>query len=360
MKDNSLFNDLFVLELANNHWGKVERGIKIIDEFAKVVKENGIKAAIKLQFRDVDTFIHKDFVGLTDYRYITKTLATKMSDQDYAKMVDRIRQHSLITMSTPFDERSVDLCVELGIDIIKIASSDINDWILINKIATVGKPVIVSTGGACLDDVIAVAKFFNDKNIPLAINHCVAQYPTEKENLDMAQIDLLRSLFPQNVIGFSTHERNEDIGDAMIMAYAKGARTFERHIDIANEEKGVSPYCSLPEDFDKWVKAYKKAVAMNGTAIACRRDIPVRETKYLDALVRGVYARKDMPAGTQLTLDDVYFAIPVQKGQLSCREFKGGEVLNMQVLADKPLTVENTKTEYLKKEDIFMIENRGL
>ena len=313
-----------------------------------------------MQFRDVDTFIHKDFVGLTDYRYITKTLATKMSDQDYAKMVDRIRQHGLITMSTPFDERSVDLCVELGIDIIKIASSDINDWILINKIATVGKPVIVSTGGACLDDVIAVAQFFNDRNIPLAINHCVAQYPTEKENLDMAQIDLLRSLFPQNVIGFSTHERNEDIGDAMIMAYAKGARTFERHIDIANEEKGVSPYCSLPEDFDKWVKAYKKAVAMNGTAIACRRDIPVRETKYLDALVRGVYARKDMPAGTQLTLDDVYFAIPVQKGQLSCREFKGGEVLNMQVLADKPLTVENTKTEYLKKEDIFMIENRGL
>lgn len=357
---NSLFQDLFVLELANNHWGKLDRGLQIIDAFAKVVKDNNIKAAIKLQFRDVDTFIHKDFVSLTDYRYITKTLATKMSHDDYAKMVERVKEHGLITMSTPFDEKSVDLCVDLDLDIIKIASSDINDWILINKIATTGKPVIVSTGGACLDDVIAVVKFFNERKIPLAVNHCVAQYPTEKENLDMAQIDLLKNLFPENVIGFSTHERNEDIGDAMIMAYAKGARTFERHIDIENSEKGVSPYCSLPEDFDRWVKAYKKAVAMNGTAIACRRDIPIKETKYLDALVRGVYAKRDLPLGKKLTLDDVYFAIPVQKGQLSCREFKGGEITSVNISADKALTVENVQADYLTKEDIFMIQNRGL
>lgn len=358
--NNNLFNDLFVLELANNHWGKLDRGLKIIDAFANVIKKQEIKAAIKLQFRDVDTFIHKDFRGLTDYRYITKTLATKMSEDDYKVMVDAIRNYGLITMSTPFDEHSVDLCVKLGVDIIKIASSDINDWILINKIATTGKPVIVSTGGACLEDVIAVAKFFNDKHIPLAINHCVAQYPTEKENLDMAQIDLLKSLFPQNVIGFSTHERNEDIGDAMIMAYAKGARTFERHIDIPNEEKGVSAYCSLPEDFSRWVDAYKKAVAMNGAATTCRREIPVKETKYLDALVRGVYAKQDLPQGKVLSLDDVYFAIPVQKGQLSCREFREGEVLTYPVLADKALTVDNTQADYLTKETIFMIQNRGL
>lgn len=357
---NQIFEDLFVLELANNHWGKLQRGLQIIDTFAEVVKRHNIKAAIKLQFRDVDTFIHKDFRNLTDYRYIAKTLATKMPKAEYIAMVEAVRKHGLITMATPFDETSVDLCVEAGVDIIKIASSDINDYVLINKIASAGKPVIVSTGGACLDDVVAVAKFFNDKNIPLAINHCVAQYPTEKENLDMAQIDLLKNMFPDNVIGFSTHERNEDIGDAMIMAYAKGARTFERHIDIPNPEKGVSPYCSLPEDLEHWIEAYKKAVAMNGSAIACRRDIPQKETKYLDALVRGVYAKKDLKQGTVLTFDDVYFAIPVQKGQLSCREFKTGEILQKDVLADKPLSVYNTSAEYLTEETVSMIKNRGL
>ena len=60
--DNSIFDELFVLELANNHWGKVERGLKIIRDFARVVRFNNMKAAIKLQFRDVENFIHKDFV----------------------------------------------------------------------------------------------------------------------------------------------------------------------------------------------------------------------------------------------------------------------------------------------------------
>lgn len=240
-----LFNDLFVLELANNHWGSVERGLEIINSFASVIKKNGVKAAIKLQFRDVDNFIHKDFRTLKNYRYITKTLATKLLPSDYATLVSEVKQNKLITMSTPFDEVSVDLCMDLNIDIIKIASSDINDWILIKKIAETKKPVIISTGGARKDDIVAVVDYFNSRAIPIAINHCVSQYPTEKQNLNLNQIDILRQLFPDNVIGFSTHEYNDNIEYAIMMAYAKGARTFERHIDIDNPDKGVSPYCSL-------------------------------------------------------------------------------------------------------------------
>ena len=63
-------------------------------------------------------------------------------------------------MSTPFDEKSVDLCVNVGVDIIKIASSDINDWFLIEKIAKTRKPVVLSTGGSSLKDVDDVVKFF--------------------------------------------------------------------------------------------------------------------------------------------------------------------------------------------------------
>ena len=65
----NIFKDLFVLELANNHWGKLARGLKIIDEFSHVIRFNNVKAAIKLQFRDVDNFIHKDFRDRTDIRY---------------------------------------------------------------------------------------------------------------------------------------------------------------------------------------------------------------------------------------------------------------------------------------------------
>lgn len=69
---NKIFEDLFVLELANNHWGNLERGIKIIEDFAKIIRFNNIRASIKLQFRDVDSFIHKDFRTRDDIRYIKK------------------------------------------------------------------------------------------------------------------------------------------------------------------------------------------------------------------------------------------------------------------------------------------------
>mgnify|MGYP001494110515 FL=1 len=63
-----VFENLFVLELANNHWGNVERGLKIIRDFATVARFNSVRVAIKLQFRDVDSFIHPSFKGFTESR----------------------------------------------------------------------------------------------------------------------------------------------------------------------------------------------------------------------------------------------------------------------------------------------------
>ena len=87
-----IFEDLFVLEMANNHWGRVDRGLMIIEQFSQVVRFNNVKAAIKLQFRDVDTFIHKDFRDRQDHRYIKKTIDTKMSKNQYKILVDAIKE----------------------------------------------------------------------------------------------------------------------------------------------------------------------------------------------------------------------------------------------------------------------------
>src|SRR5579862_8054962 len=255
MIDRDIFEELFVLEMANNHWGSLERGLKIISTFGQVVRFNNVRTAIKLQFRDIDTFIHKDFRGRRDIRYIGKTLDTRMSADGFATLVRAIRQASCIPMATPFDEKSVDLCCELGIPIIKIASSDLNDWFLIEKIAKTKKPVIVSTGGSSIKDIDDLVTFFQNRNIPLAINHCVSLYPSEDSDIEINQIDYLRNRYPNHVIGFSTHEYR-DWTSSMLMAYAKGARTFERHVDIQTEGKTVSPYCSVPEQVDTWFKAF--------------------------------------------------------------------------------------------------------
>ncbi|MDR0735676.1 MAG: N-acetylneuraminate synthase family protein [Zoogloeaceae bacterium] len=355
-----IFEDLFVLELANSHWGRIERGLKIITDFSRIVRFNNVKAAIKLQFRDVDTFIHKDYRQNQEIRYIKKTMDTRLARKDYAILVEAIRKGGCIPMATPFDEQSVEQCVEQGVDIIKIASSDINDWVLIEKIAVARRPVIVSTGGSSLKSIDDLVKFFANRNIPLAINHCVSLYPSEDHELELNQIDFLKARYPENIIGFSSHEYH-DWHTTVSIAYAKGARTFERHIDIEADGIPVSPYCSLPHQIDEWFKAYKKAVAICGAPGTQKRVPPEREILYLDSLVRGVYARKSLVCGQMLKADDIYFAIPLQKGQISCRELMHDERLLRDIAIDQPIMIDDIDSPYAENAELkALIYRRGI
>ncbi len=360
MINRDVFEDLFVLELANNHWGSIQRGLQIVKEFGTVVRYNNVRAAIKLQFRDVDTFVHKDFLQSESIRYIKKTLDTKLSRDNLAVLVEAIRRSGCVRMATPFDDRSVDLCVELGIEIIKVASSDIADWPLLEKIARTRKPVMVSTGGSSLKDMDDMVIFFDNRNIPLAINHCVSLYPAEDADLELNQIDFLRNRYPSHVIGLSTHEYH-DWSSSMLIAYAKGARTFERHIDIKLDDKPISPYCSTPEQIAEWFQAFQKAREMCGAPGTEKAHSTQKEIDYLTSLVRGVYAKRDLPAGCVLTVDDYYLSVPLQKGQLSCRELLNDQVLAMACKEDAPLMVDVVDSLYNRDEKLRRkLSNRGL
>lgn len=361
--NHELFEDLFVLEMTNNHQGKLERGLEIIREHSRVVRFNNVRAAIKLQFRDVDSFVHKDFTHRTDIRYIQRTIATKLSKDDYAVLVEAIRKSGCIPLATPFDEKSVDWCVEFDMPMIKVASADSNDWLLLERIAKTKKPVILSTGGLSLKDMDDVVKFFGNRNIPLAINHCIAAYPTEDNELELHQIDFLKNRYPHHVIGFSAHDYHA-WASSMLIAYGKGARLFERHIDINTDGFVVAPYSTLPEGVDVWFKAYQQASEMCGTAME-HRVVPIqREKDYLDSYVRGVYAKRDLVEGQVLTEDDLYLAIPLQKGQLSCRELMLGRFGHKMIQGcaqDQPITIEMIDTPYAHNEALRRaINKRGL
>ena len=211
------------------------------------------------------------------------------------------------------------------------------------------------------DDLVT---FFENRNIPLAINHCVSLYPTEDNDLELNQIDFLKNRYPHHTIGFSSHEYH-DWQSSIMIAYAKGARTFERHIDVEEEGFVFSPYCSRSHQTDEWFKAFKKAKEMCGNTGTQKRIVAKKESEYLDTLVRGVYAKRDLPEGHILTHekidDDVYLAVPLQKGQISCRELMSGEVLLKPVLRDKPVMIDDIDSPYAYCDDLReTIYNRGL
>jgi N-acetylneuraminate synthase len=208
-----------------------------------------------------------------------------------------------------------------------------------------------------LDDLVT---FFHNRGIPMAINHCVSIYPSEDRELELNQIDFLRARYPSHTIGFSTHECS-DWTSSMLIAYAKGARTFERHIDIDGGDTAVSPYCSRPEQADTWFKAFHKAKEMCGAPGTQKRIPPVKEIQYLDSLVRGVYARRDLPEGHILHDEDVYLAIPLLRGQISCRELMRGEVLLHALSKDEPIRIDDIDSPYANIPSLRkLIYSRGL
>jgi N-acetylneuraminate synthase len=356
----SEFDDLFVLELANNHLGRLKRGLDIVSAFKAVVEANRVRAAIKLQFRDVSTFIHKHHRWREDSRYIKKVGATELSWTEQQIMVEAIRAAGLETMATPFDEISVDKCVEFGVDYLKIASSDIRDRSLLAKIAATGKPVVASSGGATLSEIDGLVNYFQAAGVPFALNHCVSIYPSEDGELELNQIDLLRDRYPDITIGFSSHEK-ADWRISIAVAYGKGARTFERHIDIESDGVLVSPYCTLPHQADDWFKAYNRAKEMCGGDASHKRRVPEKEIRYLDELVRGVYAKDDVAAGDTLTRDRVYFAAPLLHGQISVREYLGSEILTAPVTADAPIKIDDIDSDYSSDHILRrLIEDRAL
>ncbi|MBM3272760.1 cupin domain-containing protein [Candidatus Kaiserbacteria bacterium] len=334
------FTDLFTLEMANNHQGSVEHGLKIINEFAKVVKEHGVKATVKLQFRDLDTFIHPADKKKTDNKHVPRFLSTKLSRKDFKILVDATKKAGLISMATPFDEASVELIKELDVDILKIASCSAKDWPLLEKAVTAGKPMIVSLGGMSIPEIDRLVSFLDHRYVHFALMHCVAIYPTPHDKLNLAHIEVLRKRYPGITIGFSTHEEPDNMA-AIQIAYAKGARIFERHVGIPTKTITLNAYSSTPEQVSRWIASWKVARGAEGTA---EWEADPKEMADLNSLKRGVFAKKPLKKGQSIKRSDVYFAFPYREGQLSSGEFKEGEVVADKAYAADAAVAHETRT----------------
>ncbi|MBA2112896.1 N-acetylneuraminate synthase family protein [Bremerella alba] len=332
------FNGLFVLDLANNHQGDPEHATNIIRAMGDVVNENGVRAALKFQFRNLDTFIHSDHLEESSNRHVDRFLSTRLSNQQFAGLVDEVRANGMFTMATPFDEESVDFASDLDIDILKVASCSATDWPLLERIAEANKPVIFSTGGLSMKQIDNVVSFFDHRRVRFAIMHCVSIYPTPKEHLHLNQISALRRRYPDKVIGFSTHEEPDETGPVQI-ATGLGTGMLERHVGIETESIKLNKYSSTPTQVDRWMKAAIEARQICGSL----ERVPPQseETDALRSLMRGIYVRRPIAKGQLITREDVYFAMPLNEGQLTSGEWSEGIVASTDLTKDQAVLTES-------------------
>lgn len=309
-----LFHHLFVFDIANNHMGDVEHGLRIIRELREVTKNFDFLCAVKFQYRELESFIHPHYRDSFEFKYVKRFQETRLSDNELFRLKQEVDKLGFISMCTPFDEDSVDKVVKFGFDIIKVASSSFTDWPLLEKIAETTKPIIASTAGATLDEIDRVVLFLKHRRKQFAIMHCVGEYPTVTEHLNLNQIDFFRNRYPDVIIGYSTHEDPSNL-DAIKIAIAKGSKIFERHVGIATERYPLNAYSSTPDQIRQWLSSAQQALAMCGISGA-RREIYEKEKFDLQGLKRGVFAKKDIGIGQKITTENTFFAIPNFEGQI--------------------------------------------
>ena len=244
--DNPVF---IIAEIGINHNGNLSTAIELI----KSAKESGASAA-KLQTYITDKRVAKDNPV---YEILKKC---ELSKKDHKELFDYAKEIKFTLFSTPFDDESVDLLQEYKCPAYKIASFDSVNTKLISKVATTGKPLIMSTGMTNEEElkkalVTIVQKKLPNEDANLAIMHCISSYPLQEEDANLATIRYLKSFF-NGPVGFSDHS----LGDTLIQySVAAGSNIIEKHFTLTRDQEGPDHKLSAePEMLKKIVEQAKK------------------------------------------------------------------------------------------------------
>jgi len=310
---------LFVYEMANNHMGDVEHGIRIVRELREASSGFPFQFCIKLQYRDIASCIHPAYKDRYDLKYVKRFSETHLSWAQYRQIKDAIVESGFLSMCTPWDEVSVDKIAEHGYDFMKVPSCYLTDWPLLERIATHNLPIVASTAGEPLEEIDNVVSFFTHRNKPLMLMHCVGEYPAPDEHLHLGQIALLKNRYPHLEVGYSTHERPGNF-QAVKIAMALGATIFEKHVAVATEKYLVNTYSATPDQVKNWLQSALEAQTMMGDMNE-RYPAPAGEAQALRDLARGAFVKSAIAAGEPVVSENVFFAMPNIAGQLVAQDY---------------------------------------
>lgn len=322
----------FIAEVGHNHQGSVVEAKRLID-VASIAGCN----AVKFQKRDNRTLYTKSFYD-SPYNseaaygptYGLHREALEFNMDQYRELKEYAAEKDITLFATPFDIPSVDFLMELGVPFFKIASGSIQNPLLLRRAAEMGKPILVSFGGATHRDISRVVQ--EVERVPLVLMHCTAAYPTKVEDAGLKRITELARTYPWHVIGFSDHEDGITLGSP---AYILGARVFEKHITLSHTNKGTDHPFSLEfGGLQKYIINIRRTETANNLPTY---PLPA-ESKPLTKMGYSVYLSHDLPAGAVLRKDDLVIKSPASG--LPAWEYDNliGKTLVVNIKAEEPLS----------------------
>lgn len=328
---------ILIAEVGQNHQGDLEKAI----EYIRVFSENGADV-IKFQTRN-NKHLFSEEAYKKEYNsenafaesYGDHREKLELPADSLGAIKAECHKRGVRFMSTPFDEPSLDLLSDVGVDMIKIASFDLGNLPFIYKIAKKGLPVVMSTGGGNLDDVKASIEVLRKYVDDISILHCVSEYPCTHDRLGLETIKEFLSEFPDCRIGVSDHFSGILSGP---IAYMLGARVFEKHVTLNRSWKGTDHSFALePHGF----KSFSRDIHRVPEMMPKKQDNSLGMEPVFIKLGKSLVASRDLIAGQNVTIDDLSGKIfteqhvPVREsirfiGSVLNRSIKKGELIQYE------------------------------
>ena len=340
--DNDKFIDqssrsYLIAEIGHNHQGSLEQCIKMF----KVAKECGADA-VKIQKRDNKNLYTKKFY---DSKYNSPNSYgqsygehrdfLEFGEEEFKELIKASKKLKIDFFSTAFDENSLNFLLKIGIKMIKVASADIKNLYLLEKIAESKVPFIISTGGSDMKDVQDAVNFLLKFHNNFAILQCTSGYPAEFEELNLNVIETYMNKFPDQIIGLSSH----DNGIAMpIVAHAIGARIIEKHFTLNRTFKGTDHAFSLePAGLRKLSRDLKRTQLALGDGV---KKVFESEKEPIEKMAKMIVSKIKIKKGDKINLDNITFKSPCIG--IDAKNYKKiiGKNILVDLDSDEPLTFD--------------------
>jgi N-acetylneuraminate synthase/N,N'-diacetyllegionaminate synthase len=288
-----------IAEAGVNHNGKFDSAKKLVDVALKAGAD-----AIKFQSFKAERLATPDspkaeYQKRNDGRkesHFKMFRRLELSEEDHLKIMRYCQKKDILFLSSPFDEESADMLEKIGVPVFKIPSGEITNLSFLSHVAQKGKPMIVSTGMSYLSEVeAAVQTIQKTGNNDIILLHCVSNYPTAPEDVNLRALCTMSEIFGRPT-GFSDHTLGIEIA---IGAVALGACVIEKHITLDQNLPGPDHRASMePEEFGTLVRGIRKVEASLGHG----RKEPASSEANMAAIARkSLVAARDIPAGTVIT-----------------------------------------------------------
>jgi N-acetylneuraminate synthase len=319
-----------IAEIGNNHNGSFERAIEMIDQAADM----GADCA-KFQMRHLEEVyrqrsLSKDGEDLGTEYVVDLLRRFELPVADHARLAQHCRQRGISYLCTPWDARSVAELEALGVSAYKVASADLTNMPLLDRLARTGKPLILSTGMSRREEVVTTVQFLQARAAVFAVLHCNSTYPAPLHDINLRWMEQLRKIHP--LVGYSGHERGIAVS---LAAVALGAVVIERHFTIDRMMEGPDHAASLTrEEFGRLIAGIREIEQALGDGDSAERRVSQGEMINRENLGKSLVAARPLQRGAVVTADDVRVRSPGQG--LSPQHFDQlvGKVLQRDLAAE--------------------------